>query len=162
MKRTLLFFVSTCMFLFSEGQNTSHLIRHDTTILRADECQWLLSKDMAGRSVPAALLDAIASGQLKAFDPQTNQQIPSSKIFTWRQSSDTMIERDVKTDKEKLKVIQHQIQPENINRIRIYYDWLMDPITNKIQPTVRSVELLADIYSYDGNLRGYTPLCRIE
>jgi len=162
MKKFLFFFVSVCIFLFSEGQNTSNLIRHDTTILRADESQWLLPKDMAGRSVPAALLDAIASGQLKAFDSQTNQQIPSSKIFTWRQSADTMIERDVKTGRDKLKVIQHEIQPGNINRIRIYYDWLMDPVTNKIQPTVRSIELLVDIYSYDGSLRGYTPLCRIE
>ena len=83
------------------AQNNGLLVRHDTTLLRANECEWivrsLVKNDpsltvQTGKSVPQIILEAIEKGGLTAIDPQTNQPIPGKEIFTWNMPVDSVSE----------------------------------------------------------------------
>ena len=81
MKKQLFFFLITIQAVFISAQGNNMLIRHDTTLLKADDCQWLVkTPGLKNKTVSQAILEAIQSGQLKAFDAQTNEPIPGNKI----------------------------------------------------------------------------------
>ena len=65
---------------FAQTNNSnSILIRHDTTLLKAEECEWII-KSLAknnpaltseiGKPVTLIILEAIEKGKLKAIDPR--------------------------------------------------------------------------------------------
>src|SRR5689334_15280713 len=88
---------------FAQTNANSILVRHDTAVLKADECEWLI-KSLArndpaltsaiGKPITLILLEAIEKGRLKAIDPQTNKPIPAKEIFTWKLETDTVIMYD--------------------------------------------------------------------
>lgn len=153
-----------CMNVFS--QTNLLLVRQDTTLLKAAECNWLIGQGAGsgdpGKSIGLFILEQIQAGRLNARDPQTNEMIPGNKIMTWRQAADTVMVWDEKKQENSIKVIQHQVKPEDISRARIYHDWYLDTETGKIHSTVKSVELLIDVYAPMGELRGYRPFCWLE
>jgi hypothetical protein len=85
----------------AQNNNTgSILVRHDTTLLKADECEWiiksLIKNDPAltseiGKEVSLIIMQAIEKGKLKAIDPETNKPIPAKEIFTWKMATDTAL-----------------------------------------------------------------------
>ncbi len=140
------------------------LVRHDTTTLKAEECLWLVhAPGNKNKSVPLLMLEAIQSGKLKAFDPQTNELIPGNKIFTWHQSADTAMVWDAKKDENVIKGIQHKINPENLTRIRIYHDWFLNSSTGKIESRINMFEVMGEVRVPSTNdLIGFQPLFRIR
>lgn len=149
---------------FSQNSNSNIiLVRHDTTFLKADECNWLVKTPVAeNKSVPLTILEAIQSGNLKAFDPQTNELIPGNKIFTWHQAADTTMVWDAKKDEKVIKIIQHKINPEYLTRIRAYQDWYLNTSTGKIESQVNMIELVGEVRAPStGGIIGYKPLYRI-
>ena len=155
------------LFVFSSFAQTNLnkiLIRHDTTTLKAEECEWVikpLSKTgETGKSVPLVILQAIYNGKLRAVDPLTDKQIPPKEIFTWRTASDTIAESDAEGNM-KYKTIQAKHNPEDIPLIRIYQDWYFDVSTGKFRPVIKWIELLEDVKSASGYFIGHRPLCRI-
>ena len=162
MKKYITFFLFTALTVCGSAQKNNMLLRHDTTVLNADECWWLVAVTAAqNKPVPQAILEAIQSGKLKAFDPQTNEIIPGKKIFTWQQSTDTTLVWDEKKQENAVKIIQHSLNVDNISRIRVYQDWNFDIQTGKLQSEVKWFELMAEVHTPSGMFLGYQPFCRI-
>jgi hypothetical protein len=164
MKKQFFFFLLTIRAVFISAQGNNILMRHDTTVLRADECQWMVNTPgMKKRSVPQAILEAIQSGKLKAFDPQTNEPIPSNKIFTWQQAEDTTMVWDAKKEKDVMKVIQNKINPGSLTSVRVYHDWYLNTSTGKLECRIKMFELIGEVRNpMTGDFMGYQPLYRIH
>jgi hypothetical protein len=147
-------------------QNSSNekFVRHDTTTLKAEECEWIVQpQSKTAKPVPQTILEDVQSGKLKAYDPQTNESIPGNKIFTWRQAADTMMVWDTKKEENVLKIIQHQINPEHLTRIRIYHDWYLNRATGKIESWIKLIDLMAEVRTPSaGDLIGYQIIYRIR
>ena len=165
MKKIILMGVSGLIFFNSSGQDNMLFLRHDTILLNAREAVWLIKEKAVadtGKSVPALILDAITTGRIKARDPQTMETIPAEKILTWRQPTDTMMVWDEKKQDHVIKVIQYLIRPGDIPGIRVYHDWFLDISSGKIHQVIRSVELMQEIRTTQGILRGYIVFCKLE
>lgn len=167
MKKRMVLCLLGLYCLTGSAQNKTMFVRHDTILLNANECDWLLRADMqqakmTDKSVPTIILDAIAAGKLKARDPQTMKLIPAKEIFTWNQPRDSAMVWDEKSEVSSIKVIQPLVNAEALSRIRIYQDWYLDISSGKLRSVQRSVELMQEVRSYDGIFRGYTVFCRLE
>jgi hypothetical protein len=161
-------------FLFSTlvfGQGTTKLfVRHDTTLLKASDCEWMIKsitkdelvvKTENGKSVPLQILQAIEKGKQKAFDPETNKQIPAKEIFIWQMPADTLSVYDA-AGNSKYKVVQSRVNPDDIPLIRIFQNWYFNISTGKIESEIKSIELLQGIRnSFTGNFLGNKVFCRI-
>lgn len=140
------------------------LVRHDTTTLKAEECDWiikpLLNTDETGKSVPFVILQAINKGKLQAVDPFTNKLIPAKEIFTWGMAADTVADID-EAKNIKYKIVQAKHNPDHIPLIRIYQDWYIDVSSGKFRSAIKLIELMEEVQSYSGMFIGYRPFCRI-
>lgn len=155
---------------FAQSNNSnSVLIRHDTTLLKASECEWIiksLTKNNAaltaeiGKSVPAIILDAIKNGRLKATDYITNKPIPGREIYSWHMPADTIKMYD-NNGNTKDTVIQHLRDAENILQIKIYCDWYFDIATGKFESEIKWIEPMEGIYTSFGAFIGEAVFCRI-
>ena len=68
---------------FAQANTNSILVRHDTVLLKAGECEWIikslvrndpsLTSEIA-KPVTQVILEAIEKGKLKAIDPETRIQ----------------------------------------------------------------------------------------
>ena len=174
MKKFIIIFIALFICTFSSfAQNTnsnSILIRHDTTLLNADECEWiiksLIKNDPAltseiGKPVTLIILEAIEKGKLKAIDPETNEPIPAKEIFTWKMSSDTIPEFDNEGNMKGYRAMKHMHSESNLNQLRIYQDWYFDVSSGKFHSVIKWIELRENIFTSQGILLGTTALCRI-
>ena len=155
----------------SFAQTNLIFIRHDTTLLKATECKWIIKsldkndhliKSQIGKSIPLIILQEIEKGNIKAFGIETNKPIPSKEIFTWKMGKDSMLVNDSTGDSNKLVVIQNKLNPDKISSIRIFHDWYFNPSTGKIQSAIKWIELIEDFTNSSGTFIGYKPFCRIE
>ena len=165
----LTFIISAFSSIAQTSQSNKLLVRHDTTILQADECEWIIKSLLTntsaltseiGKSVPQIILEAIAKGKIKAIDVESNQPIPAKAIFTWRIGTDTVLTFD-EAGNEKYSVVQHLRNADKISRIKIYQDWYVDLLTKKFQSVIKWIELMEEVTTPSGNFIGYTSLCRI-
>lgn len=166
----ILSLVITCFSSFAQtGPSNKLLVRHDTAVLLATECEWIIKSLLIntpaqtaeiGKSVPQVILEAIGKGKIKAIDIETNQPIPTNKIFTWRIGTDTVLTFD-EAGNEKYKVIQRIRDAEGISRIKVYQDWYFDMTTKKFQSIIKWIELMEEVHTSTGNFIGYIALCRI-
>lgn len=170
-------FIPTIVFVicafssFAQNVNSnSILIRHDTTLLKADECEWiiksLIKNDPAltseiGKPVTLIILEAIEKGKLKAIDPETNKPIPAKEIFTWQMSSDTVPEYDNEGNIKGYRAMKHRHSADNLNQLSIYQDWYFDVATGKFHAVIKWIELRENIRTSQGFLIGTAALCRI-
>jgi hypothetical protein len=168
------YFIIVLLSIFdyhSFAQTSLVLIRHDTTLLKATECNWIIKSPdknvhlttfQTGKSIPRIILEEIEKGNIKAFDIETNKPIPSKEIFTWKMGKDSMLVSDSTGNNNKLVAIQNKLNPDKIFTIRIFHDWYFNPSTGKIQSTIKSIELIEDITTSSGTFIGYKPFCRIQ
>lgn len=159
---------------FSSFAQNSHsnrmLVRHDTTLLKAAECEWIVKSltknDPAitseiGKPVPLIILQAIEKGKLKAFDLVTNKPIPAKEIFTWKMAADTISAYD-DAGNVKYTVVKQRHSFDHLNRLRVFQDWYFDVLTGKFNSVIKWIELLEEIHSSSASIFiGYLPLCRI-
>ena len=152
------------------AQNTSVLVRHDTSLLRADECEWIVKSLVKnnpaltvqiGKSVPQIMLQAIEKNIMKAFDPETGERIPAKQIFEWKAKTDTVPEFDANGNISRSVVVKNVLDPSAITQIRIFQDWYFDIVTGKFQPQVKWIELLLEVKTSSGMFIGYQSYCRI-
>ena len=163
-------FLCTLSSFSQNGNSNGILVRHDTTLLKAEECEWIIKSlvknnpeltSEIGKSVPQIILQAIEKGKLKAIDAETNKQITGKQIYTWRIATDTILVYD-DAGKETYKAVQRQRNPDDIPLIRIYQDWYFNVSTGKLQSVIKWIELMEEVHSNStGIFIGYTPLCRI-
>ncbi len=163
-------FIITAFSSFAQtSQSNTLLVRHDTTVLQTDECEWIIKSLITntsthtseiGKSVPQIILEAIAKGKIKAIDVETNQPIAAKEIFTWRIGTDTVLTFD-EAGNEKYSVVQHLRNADKISRIKVYQDWYFDLSTKKFLSTIKWIELMEEVHTHTGNFIGYMPLCRI-
>lgn len=156
---------------FAQNSNSnSILVHHDTALLNADECEWiiksLLKNDPTltseiGKPVPLIIMEAIEKGKLKAIDPETNEPIPTKEIFTWKMTGDTVPEYDAEGNIKKYLVARRIHSSNNLNQIRIYQDWYFDVLTGKFNGVIKWIELMEDISTSQGIYLGKAALCRI-
>ncbi len=156
---------------FSQKANSNIiLVRHDTTLLKASECEWIIKSltknnpaltSEIGKSVPLIILQAIAKGKLIAIDKLTNKPIPGKQIYTWGMAVDSMLVYD-DAGNSKYKAVQRQRSSDDIPLIRIYQDWYFDVSTGKFQSVIKWIELMEEVHTNStGIFIGYIPLCRI-
>ena len=164
---TLVLLVVGCFA--QNNPSNSILVRHDTTLLKATECEWIIKSlpknnpsftSEIGKSVPEIILHTIQNGKLKAIDPESNKPIPAKEIFTWQMPRDTVVAFD-ETGNSQNKVVQALRSPDDITQIRIYQDWYFDITTSKFQSVVKWIELMEEVHTSSGIFIGYKPLCRI-
>ncbi|MEO6254270.1 MAG: hypothetical protein ABIO79_13235 [Ferruginibacter sp.] len=171
-KYTATIIILICAFnSFAQSNHTnSILIRHDTTLLNAGECEWiirsLIKNDPAltseiGKPVSLIIMQAIEKGKIKAIDPETNKPIPSKEIFTWKMEGDTIPEYDLEGNIKRYLVARRSHAAENLTQIRIYQDWYFDVSTAKFHSRIKWIELMEDISTSMGIYLGKAPLCRI-
>ena len=154
----------------AQNNNTnSILVRHDTTLLKAAECEWIIKSltkndpaltSSIGKQVPLVILEAIKKGKLKAIDVLTDKHIPAKDIFTWNLPADTTASYD-DAGKVRYFAVQRQHIPEKISQIRIFQDWYLDIATGKFRSEIKWIELLEEVYTSSGIFLGYSVLCRI-
>ena len=155
----------------AQNNNTnSILVRHDTTLLKADECAWivksLIKNDPAltseiGKEVSLIIMQAIEKGKLKAIDPETNKPIPAKEIFTWKMTCDTVPEYDTEGNIKRYLIVRRIHSSDNLNQIRIYQDWYFDVSSGKFNAVIKWIELMEDISTSQGIYLGKAALCRI-
>ena len=171
MNKYFITLLSSIFGYYSFAQTNLIFVRHDTTLLKATECNWIITsldnndrliKSQTGKSIPLIILEEIENRNIKAFDIETNKPIPSKEIFTWKMGKDSMLVSDPTSDSSKLVVIQNQLNPNKISGIRIYHDWYFNPSSGNIQSTIKWIELIEDVTNSSGTFIGYKPFCRIE
>ena len=152
------------------AQNNRMLVRHDTILLRADECKWIIKslvkndpslKTTIGKSVPLVILQAIEKGSLKATDPETEKPIPGKEIFIWKMPVDSVAQVDNEGNFTKIIAVKRQLNSSSITQIRIIQDWYLEISTGKLQSSIKWIELLEEIHSSEGVFIGYRPVCKI-
>ena len=167
-------FAAIVISAFSSFAQNSHsnrmLVRHDTTLLKAAECEWIVKSltknnpavnSEIGKQVPLIILQAIEKGKLKAFDLVTNKPIPATEIFTWKMPADTIPAYD-DAGNVKYTVVQQRHSLDHLNRLRVFQDWYFDISTGKFNSVIKRIDLLEEIHSSSsGIFIGYLPLCRI-
>lgn len=167
---TIALFICTFSCFAQTSNSNSILVRHDTVLLHADECEWiiksLVKNDPAltseiGKSVTLIILEAIQKGKLKAIDPETNGPIPAKEIFTWKMGSDTVPEFDNEGNMKGYVVLKHRHSVSNINQLRIFQDWYFDVSSSKFHAVIKWIELRQSIRTPQGFLIGTATLCRI-
>jgi hypothetical protein len=167
------YFVALLLFIYMHGFSqvtNSILIKHDTTLLKAEECEWIIKSltknnptltSEIGKSIPFVILQAIAKGKLKAIDPLTNKPIAGKQIYTWGIRVDTMQVYD-DAGNFTYKAIQPERSSTAISFIRIYQDWFFDVALGKFKTEIKWIELMEDIYlPTTGIFLGHKALCRI-
>lgn len=146
------------------------LVRHDTTLLNADECRWIVKSlvkndpsltSEIGKPVPLIILEAIEKGRLKAIDPETNKPIPAKEIFTWKMPADTVPIYDNGGDIKMYQAVKRLHSSDTFKQIRIFQDWYFDITTGKFYTQIRWIELMGDISTSMGLYLGKVALCRI-
>ena len=171
MKKNIIFPALLIFSLASFAQNSNSIfVRHDTTLLKAEECEWII-KSLAknnpaltseiGKPVPLILLQAITKGKLIAIDKLSNKPIPGKQIRTWGMAVDSMMVYDEQGN-AKVKAIQSERNSDDIRLIRIYQDWYFDVATAKFNAVIKWIELMEEVHSPSSGLYlGNTVLCRI-
>lgn len=154
----------------AQTNTNSILVRHDTTLLKADECEWivksLVKNDPAltsqiGKEVSLIIMQAIEKGKLKAIDPETNKPIPAKEIFTWKMSADTIPVYDNEGNIIRDQVVKRMHSSDHLNQLRIYQDWYFDVSTGKFNGVIKWIELMEDISNSQGIYLGKVALCRV-
>jgi hypothetical protein len=149
---------------------SSMLVRHDTTLLKADECEWIIKSlikndpaltSVIGKEVSLIIMNAIEKGKLKAIDPETNKPISAKEIFTWKMTGDTIPEYDMDGNIKRYLVAKRVHSSDHLNQIKIYQDWYFDVSTGKFNAVIKWIELMEDIISNQGIYLGKVALCRI-
>ncbi len=163
-----------CLLLLSTAFSAIHaqnnlLIRHDTTTLKAGDCEWIIKSLVKndpslthelGKPLSLFLLGAIEKGKIKAFDAISNKPIPAKKILTWNLPADSLMTMD-EAGNEKLIAIQREHSSDKIDEVRLFHDWYLDVATGKLQSVIKWIELREQIYTSTGLFLGYAALCRI-
>lgn len=145
------------------------LVRHDTTTLRAMECEWIIKSLIKnapsvttdiGKTIPQLILQTIEKGKLKAVDLLTGKAIPAKEIYTWHMPVDTIVQYD-DAGNTKYMAVQQRRTADNITQIRIFQDWYFDVSSGKLDSRIKWIELLEEIHTSSGIFIGYMPFCRI-
>lgn len=167
MKKLTITIASLFMMLISFSQTV--FLRHDTAVLNASECNWLVpsvkqSSVSKANEITVAqwLLSAIKKGKLKAVDALTGKTIAADKITAWKMPADTVAVYDSSRNVQGYKLVQTEVNPERISRLRILQDWYMNYNTSMIVTKLLAVELLIEVYSESGLYIGYKPFCTIN
>ena len=153
--------------LASSAQTNSLFLRRDTVVLKAQECNWLIpsgEKSNGGNAmnnVSEWFIQSIQKGKLKAVDPDSDQVIPARKILTWNGAADTVAVVDENGETTKYQVVQTEINPSRISRIRILQDWYLDRASGKLFSRVTWVELMLEVEGPSGLFMGFKPYCRV-
>lgn len=167
---TLILLICAFGAFAQSNQPNNILVRHDTTLLQAEECEWiiksLIKNDPAltsqiGKPVTLIMLEAIEKGKLKAIDPETNKQIPAKEIFTWKMGGDTIPIYDNEGNVIKYQVVKRLHSPDYIKQLRIYQDWYFDVSTGKFRSDIKWIELMEDVSTNSGVYLGKVTLCRV-
>jgi hypothetical protein len=171
--------VVVCALVSINALTQTIFLRHDTAILKASECNWLIPPSLkqapskSAQTIPVIVtgnentvsewfLAAIGKGKLKAFDPVSDERIPAKEIYNWQMPRDTMAVFNENGDISQYKVVIQELDPQSIKRITIQQDWWLDNLTGKIFSRVRWIELMTEVYSFSGEIRGYKSFCRIK
>ena len=169
MKIFITFFAVLCFISSSSAQtkkSTAQFVKHDTLLLRADECEWIIkplatSASATGESVPQLLLSAIEKGTIKAVDVETNQPIPANKIFTWRIETVTEQVLDSAFNVIQTNILQPLRTADHVTGIKVCQAWYFDGTTKKFHSVIQWIELVEEARTVAGDLIGDKSFCRI-
>lgn len=170
MKKGVIVFLALLCSAAGHTQNNFLLLRHDTAILKAEECEWIiksLSKNdpaltpHLGKTTPLVILQAVEKGKCKAYDIETNEVIPAGKIFEWRMPADSVPRYDDAGNMTGIAAVTKQVNSDMLPQIRVFQDWYLDIASGKIITQVKWIDLMQEIKTYDGTLIGLRPYCRI-
>ncbi|HEX2684329.1 MAG TPA: hypothetical protein VHL77_10370 [Ferruginibacter sp.] len=164
------FSIIICSFDSFAQTTNSILVRHDTAILKAETCEWII-KSLAendpaltseiGKPFTGVILEAIEKGKLKAIDPETNEPIPAQDIFTWKMSKDTLPEYDNDGNIKQYVWLQRRRSPDDISQVKVYQDWYFDVAAGKFYSLIKWFELRENVRTSIGLFLGTVALCRI-
>lgn len=165
MKKITTTIIFTLLLFTTFAQTNAVFIRHDSTVLRSSDANWLLppaSIPNSAHTVTTWFLQAIFKGKIKAVDPNDGKPIPGSQIYSWNMSGDTIAVYDDDLESAGYHVVKREINSQDIDRIRIQQDWYLNSASGKIYSQIRCIELMMKIYTSSGLEIGYKPFCRIN
>ncbi|HMC99780.1 MAG TPA: hypothetical protein VKH37_06500 [Ferruginibacter sp.] len=166
-----IFLIATLFTAFTSSAqtNSSVFIRHDTTILKAAECEWmirsLIKNDPAftadlGKPIALVLFNAIENGKLKAFEYPSNQPIPGKDIRIWKMPVDSIMMYD-SLGNSTIGTVQRKRNSDEITQIKVYHDWWFDLATSQFYSIPKWIDVMADVKNYAGIFIGHAVICRI-
>src|SRR5207244_11939712 len=92
----------------------------------------------------------------------TCRNISADEIIFWNMPSDTVAVNDEGVKISRYIVIQHEIDPSKISRIKIQQDWYIDATNGKLFSRISWIDLMIEVQNPEGMLLGYRPFCRIN
>lgn len=161
MKKITTTIVLIAFIFIGSAQRNSAFLRHDTTVLKASECNWLLPtnlKNDSAHTVSEWLIHSIQNGKILAIDNETGKKIPATEILL-SMSRDTIAVSNGMVD--TFIVERQKIEPSKISKIKIYQDWYLDE-SGKIFSRILSIDLMIEVSNPMGEFIGYKPFCRIN
>jgi hypothetical protein len=168
--RTNLIALLLLFSISSFSQNSSLVfVRHDTTILKAAECEWIIKSlakndpeliNQIGKPVPLIILQSMEKGKLIATDRVTGKQIPAKETYTWQMAADTMSLYD-DAGRARDTIMQRRVSSTDFSQIRSFQDWYFDVSTGKFQSEIKWIELLQEVRTSASTFIGNRAYCRI-
>lgn len=152
------------------AQNSSVLVRHDTTVLKISDCEWVVKSlpknnpaltSAIGTAIPKLILQAVHQGRLRAFDPTTNKHITAKDIYTWQMGDQTYQKTDPDGSNPRTVTVKKELDLDSITAIRIYQDWYFDVATRRLHSQIKWIELLREVHMASGINLGRAMFCRI-
>ena len=170
MKKHLITLTLAVLACCCHAQNSNVLVRHDTTVLKISDCEWIVKSlpknnpaltSALGTAIPNLILQAVHKGTLRAFDPSTNKQIPAKEIYTWQMGEQTYQKTDPDGSNPRTVTVKNELDVDSITAIRIYQDWYFDVATRRLHSQIKWIELLREVHMASGSILGRAMFCRI-
>lgn len=105
--------------------------------------------------------DAAKGGKISAYSVENDKFSKKLSVEDVRKMSvkiDTIVTFDENTYEETIKIVENELNPENVKQFRIKEMWYMDKETSTLNVRILGIAPLMDDYDDNGNFRFTRPL----
>ncbi len=100
------------------------------------------------------LMDAAKSGELTVYDTEDEKftkPLATEEVASKGASTDTVTVFDPETYEETIKIVNNELNPEDIKRFRIKEVWFFDKESSSLQVRILGIAPLLDVKDENGN-----------
>lgn len=107
------------------------------------------------------LTDAAFSGELAVYsteDDKFKKRLSKDELLAMLYKQDTIITEDVESYEETVKIVQNEVNWEEVKRFRIKESWFFDTRTSTLQHRILGIAPVIDVRDNEGNFRFEMPM----
>lgn len=105
--------------------------------------------------------EAVKDGKLGAYSVENDKftkKLSQEEVRKMSLRIDTVITFDPETFEETIKIVENELNPENVKQFRVKEMWFMDKETSTLNVRILGIAPLMDDYDDNGNFRFTRPL----